>query len=122
MTSVVLEHKGEAKATTGRKRKLSARDDAILTSLSGAIAKHGIDPPSAIKAKYGGFDSLVGRLQKIVHIDHWRALAYKTITVDCSEEEKKTDALKKAFKRCRDKLFNDGFTVEHGDYAWRIFE
>ncbi len=60
-------------------------------------------------------------LQKIVLIDHWRELAYKTISTD-SDEEGKAQAKKKAFKRCRDKLLADGYTVEHGDYAWKIFE
>ncbi|WP_239649623.1 AAA family ATPase [Methylocucumis oryzae] len=40
LTSVYLEHGGEAKTNT-KKRKLSARDDAILTSLSEAIVAHG---------------------------------------------------------------------------------
>ncbi|MEQ1637819.1 MAG: AAA family ATPase [Methylococcales bacterium] len=120
LTSVYLEHLGEAKQST-KKRKLSARDDAILTSLNGALTLHGVEPTPEIKAKFAGFDSLVGRTQKIVNIDHWREQAFKAIVVDCENDDKKPDALKKAFKRCRDKLFNDGFTVEYGDYAWRIF-
>ena len=121
MTSVYLIHQGIAKPNT-KKRKLSARDDSILTSLSDAIVKHGIEPTADIKAKYAGFNTLAGKDRKIVHIDHWREQAYKVITVDCETEESKQDAIKKAFKRCRDKLFNESFTVEHGDYAWRIFD
>lgn len=120
MTSVYLEHQGEATGKTKGKR-LSARDDAILTSLNEAIAAHGVDPNSEIKLKFGGFDSFVGKLQKIVHVDYWRDKAYQSITVDCAEDSKQ-DALRKAFKRCRDKLFNDGFTIEHGDYVWRVFD
>ncbi len=105
-----------------KRRKISARDDAILTSLGDAIAVNGVEPTAEIKAKFASFDSLVGKLQKIVHIDHWREKAYQTITVNCASEEKKQDALKKAFNRCRDKLFNDGFTVEYGDYVWRVFD
>ncbi len=71
LTSVYLEHDGEAKPTT-KKRKLSARDDAILTSLSEALSAHGVEPTAEIKAKFGGFDSLVGKHQKIVNIEHWR--------------------------------------------------
>ncbi|MCQ8183750.1 hypothetical protein NP603_21790, partial [Methylomonas sp. SURF-1] len=108
---------GEAKPTV-KKRKLSARDDAILTSLSEAIAAHGVEPTAEIKAKFGGFDSLRGNQQKIVNIEHWRELAYKAIVVDTNTE----DAKRKAFKRCRDKLLNQGFTVEYDAYAWRIFE
>ena len=108
-------------AGKAKRRKLSARDDAILTSLNEAIAAHGVDPSPEIRLKFSGFDSIVGKMQKIVHVDYWRGQAYKAITVDCAEDSKQ-DALRKAFKRCRDKLFNDGFTVEHGDYVWRIFE
>lgn len=119
MTSVYLEHRGEVTATSKR-RKLSARDDAILTSLSESIAAHGVEPTTDIKLKFGGFESLFGEIQQIVHVDYWRELAYKTISVDCADDSKQ-DALRKAFKRCRDKLFNDGLTVEHGDYVWRVF-
>lgn len=121
MTSVYLEHQGEAMPTTKR-RKLSARDDAILTSLGESIGEHGIEPPADIKLKFGGLKLAFDDWRKIVHIDHWRDKAYQAITVDCANEETKPDALKKAFKRCRDKLFNDGFTVEYGDYVWRVFE
>ena len=103
------------------RRKLGPRDDAIMQTLSDAIALCGIEPSAEIKAKFGGFDSVIGKLQKIVLIDHWRELAYKTISTD-SDEEGKAQAKKKAFKRCRDKLLADGYTVEHGDYAWKIFE
>jgi hypothetical protein len=121
LTSVYLEAGGTIE-TTGGRRKLSARDEAILTSLHEAIAAHGVEPTAEIKTKFAGFESFSGKLQKIVHIDHWREKAYQTITVDCADDEKKPDALKKAFKRCRDKLFNGGLTIEYGDYAWRLFE
>ncbi|MCQ8130150.1 AAA family ATPase [Methylomonas rivi] len=117
LTSVYLEHDGEAKPTT-KKRKLSARDDSILTSLSEAIAAHGVEPTAEIKAKFGGFDSLRGKQQKIVNIEQWRELAYKAIVVDANTE----DAKRMAFKRCRDKLLNQRVTVEYDNYAWRIFE
>lgn len=120
LTSVYLEHQGEARPTT-KQRKLSARDDAILTSLVDAIRLHGVEPTADIKTQFGGFDSFTGKVQKIVHIDYWREKAYRVITVDCANDEKKPDALKKAFKRCRDKLFNDGFIVEYGDFVWRLF-
>ena len=81
---------------------------------------HGIEPSAEIKAQYGGFDSMVGKMQKIVHIDHWRDEAYKVISIDASSGDK-AQLLKKAFKRCRDKLFNDKYTVEHGEYVWRVF-
>jgi hypothetical protein len=117
MTSVYLECQGEAKNTT-KKRKLSARDDAILTSLNEAITAHGIEPTPEIKTKFGGFDSLMGKMQKIVNIEHWRVLAYKAIVVDANTD----DARRMAFKRCRDKLLDGKFTVEYDNYAWRIFE
>lgn len=116
LTSVYLQHDGIANPVV-KKRKLSARDDAILTSLSDATVAHGMEPTAEIKAKFGGFDSLVGKHQKIVNIEHWRKLAYKAIVVDTNTE----DAKQKAFKRCRDKLLEQGFTVEYDGYAWRIF-
>ena len=117
LTSVYLEYDGEAKPTT-QKRKLSTRDDAILTSLGEAIAAHGVEPTAEIKAKFGGFDSLVGRLQRVVNIERWRELAYKAIVVDANTD----DAKRKAFKRCRDKLLNQYLTVEYDNYAWLIWE
>jgi hypothetical protein len=122
MTSVYLDHKGDAAMHTTKRRKLSARDDAILTSLGDAVTLHGVEPTTEIKAKFAGFDSFEGKVQKIVLVEQWRELAYKAIVVDCENEDKKPDALKKAFKRCRDKLFNNGFTVEYNDYAWRLYE
>jgi hypothetical protein len=124
ITSAYLDSKADGDKTgqDRTKRKLSARDDAILQTLNDAITSHGIEPSSEIKAKFGGFDSFTGKLQKIVHIDHWRELAHKTISVDADTEEKRAASLQKAFKRCRDKLFNDKYTVEHGQYVWRFFE
>lgn len=121
MTGVYLEHLGEARPAE-KKRKLSAREGAILTSLSEALAQHGMEPTDEIKAKFGGFDGLANKNKKIVLIEHWRELAYKAIAVDAKPGEDKTDSKKKAFQRCRNTLFNNKFTVEHGDYAWRIFE
>lgn len=120
MKSVYLEHAGDAQPKSG-KRKLSARDDAILTALSEAIEKHGIEPSTEIKEKFASFKGWTNKSAKVVHIDHWREFAYRTITVDCDDEKGKADARKKAFKRCRNKLFDAGFTVEHGDYTWPIF-
>lgn len=120
MTSVYLEHIGEAKPSNKRK-KLSARDDAILTALSEAIEKHGVGPTADIKEKFAGFAGLNGDSQKIVHVDHWREQAYKTITVE-ADESKKLKAKQMAFKRAREKLHDDGYVVVYGDYAWRIFE
>ncbi len=121
MTSVYLECQGEAKTAAPKKRRLSARDDAILTSLNEAIAAHGIEPTPDIKAKFGGFGFFVGKLQKIVHIDRWREQSYKAITVNSETEKSNADAKKKAFDRCRNKLIDEGFTVEYGDYVWCTF-
>ncbi|WP_262964270.1 AAA family ATPase [Methylobacter psychrophilus] len=116
--SAFLEHTDKSEATKCTHRKLSARDDAILQTLNDAITRHGIKPTEEIKIKYGSFPLS----QKIVHVEHWRELAYKTITVECNGSESKPQALKKAFKRSRDKLFNDKYIIEHGDYAWRMHE
>ncbi|MBM4207689.1 MAG: hypothetical protein FJ190_06610 [Gammaproteobacteria bacterium] len=79
---------------------------------------HGIEPTPEIKTKFGGFDSLIGKMQKIVDIEHWRVLTYKAIVVDTNAD----DARRMAFKRCRNKLVEYGLTVEYAVYAWRIFE
>ena len=122
ITSAVLDFKEGVSVQSIKKRKLSARDDAVLQTLSDALAQCGIEPSTEIKAKFGGFDSLVGRMQKVVHVDRWRELAYKTISVDTETDENITASLQKAFRRCRDKLFNDKYTVEYGQYVWRVFE
>jgi AAA domain len=122
ITSAYLDKKEGGAATKGAKSRLSARDDAILQTLNDAITAQGIEPSAEIKAKFGGFDSATGKLQKIVHIDHWRELAHKTISVDADTEEKRAASLQKAFKRCRDKLFNNKYTVEYGNYVWRVFD
>jgi hypothetical protein len=116
LKSVYLEHTGDAQPTTS-KRKLSARDDAILTALSEAIDKHGVEPSAEIKEKFAGFGKWSSA--KVVHVDHWRERAYKTMTID-AEGEAAAPAKKMAFKRCRDRLLNQGFTVEYGGYCWRI--
>jgi hypothetical protein len=117
MTSVYLEHKGDAMPITKRLR-LSARDGAILTSLGEAIAEHGIEPTAEIKAKFAGFDSFEGKAQKIVLVEHWRPMAYKSFNVDANTD----DARRMALKRCRDKLLNQGFTGEYDGYIWRVFK
>jgi len=79
LTSVYLVHDGEAKPTA-KKRKLSARDDAILTCLSEAIAAYGEEPTAEIKAKFGGLNSMPGKLLKIVNIEHWRELVLNSLS------------------------------------------
>jgi hypothetical protein len=124
ITSAYLEAKDINSSSTGKraKRKLNARDEVILSTLVDALNKSGIDPTAEIKAKYGGFDSMVGKHQKIVLVDDWRELAYKAMATDSHTEETKAQAKKKAFKRCKDMLFNNEYTIEHGDYVWRYFE
>jgi hypothetical protein len=95
---------------------LSARDDAILTALSEAIDNHGVEPSAEIKEKFAGFSKW--SLAKVVCVDHWRERAYKAIVTDTNTD----DAKRMAFKRTRDKLFNQGFTVEYDGYAWRIHD
>ncbi|WGS85833.1 AAA family ATPase [Methylomonas sp. UP202] len=117
LSSVYLEYDGEAKPTA-KKRKLSARDDAILTSLCEAIAAHGVEPTAEIKAKFGGFDSLQGKQQKIVNIEYWRELAYKAIIVNGNTE----DAKRKAFERGYKNLQKLGLIALYDYHAWQIFE
>ncbi len=112
MTSVYLEYGGVA--TTDKKNKLTANDEAILTSLDAAIAEHGIEPTAEIKLKFVEFDSSTGKMQKIVNIDYWRKKAM-------GDAPKANDAQRMAFKRCRDKLLKQGVTIEHDNYVWRVF-
>jgi hypothetical protein len=115
LKSVYLEHTGDAQPAT-KKRKLSARDDAILTALSEAIDKHGIEPSAEIREKFAGFDKWSSA--KVVRVDHWRDRSYKVIVTD----KDTVDSKRMAFKRARDKLFNHGATAEYDGYAWRIYE
>lgn len=119
LKSVVLEYAGDARTTTTR-RRLSARDDAILTALSEAIDKYGVEPSAEIREKFAGFEKWSSA--KVVHVDHWRERAYRAMTVDAVSGEDKTDTKKKAFQRCRNKLHDIGHVVLYGDFAWRIFD
>lgn len=116
ITSVYLEYGGVA--TTDKKNKLSAKDEAILTSLDAAIVEHGIEPTAEIKVKFIEFDSLAGKMQKIVNIDYWREKAYSSMVVTGANPE---NAKRVAFNRCSDKLLNQGLIVECDNYAWRVF-
>ncbi|MDP2098627.1 MAG: AAA family ATPase [Methylobacter sp.] len=120
ITSAYLETKEGGDEPKATRRKLSARDDAILTSLDEAIAAHGVEPSPDIKSKFAGFDALFNKDRKVAHVDHWRELAYKTITVDGDGD--KGDALKKAFKRTREKLADNRAIVVYGDFAWRLYD
>jgi RecA-family ATPase len=116
MTSVYLEYGGAA--TTDKKNKLSAKEEAILTSLDTAIKEHGIEPTEEIKLKFSEFDSPTGKMQKIVNINYWREKAYSSMVVTGANPE---NAKRVAFKRCSDKLLNQGLIVECDNYAWRVF-
>jgi hypothetical protein len=121
VSSAYLDSKTGSAVQSGTKRKLNARDDAILQTLNDAITKYGEEPSAEIKAKFGGFNSFIGRFQKIVHIDHWRELAYKVITID-DEGSDPAQALRKSFKRTREKLQDARYIVVAGNYAWRFFD
>lgn len=115
LTSVCLEYDGAANPAI-KKRKLSARDDSVLTSLFEAIRMSGVDPDSSIKQKFGGFDSLAGQHKKVVHIDNWRERALPVIDAET------TEARQKAFKRARDKLFDLGRVANWDGYWWPLYD
>ncbi|WP_432741569.1 helicase RepA family protein [Methylobacter sp. G7] len=118
INSIVLEKSDQKPSEVSNpKRKLSARDDAILTTLNDAIAAHGVEPNAEIKAKFSGLETVFEDVKKVVSIERWRTLAYKAILVDANTE----DAKRMAFKRCRDKLLNQGLIVEYDNFAWRIY-
>lgn len=113
LTSVYLEHGGEA-LPTAKRRKLTPREDAILTSLGEALAAYGVEPTAEIKAKFGVLDSLLDQTQKIVSTEHWRELAYQEALSDCKTD----DARRVAFKRSQEKLINQAGVVVYDNYAW----
>lgn len=108
LKSVYLEHAGDATERTS-KRRLSARDDAILTALNEAIQAHGVEPSAEIKAKFAGFGKW--SLAKVVHVDHWRELAYEAMPSDQNKRQ--------TFWRLRGKLRDEKYIVEHGDFVWK---
>jgi len=114
MTSVYLEHVGEAK-TINKKPKLKARESVILSSLSDAIAAHGIEPTVEIKAKFAGFNLMSGQLRKVVHVDHWRSAVYPRLDAETPETRKK------AFQNARKKLFELGKVADFDGYWWPIY-
>jgi hypothetical protein len=111
LTSVYLEHQGQA-SFSQKRRKLSARDESILASLREACRAHGIAAPDEIKAQFDGFNDLLGGLKKIVHLDHWRTAAYPLLDTDTP------DAKQKAFKRAREKLFELGKVRQWSEFWW----
>lgn len=113
LTSVCLEHQGEVKPET-KKRRLSARDEIILTSLSEAITAYGIEPTTEIKAKFAGFDTLAGKHKKIVHLDHWRDAVYPRLDAETPS------AKQKAFTRARTKLIDLGRVINWDGYWWPL--
>lgn len=115
-TSIYLNYDGEASAAP-KKRKLSARDDAVLTSLTDAINKNGVEPTREIKEKFAGPGVSGWCSQRVVSIEHWRPLAYRSIVID----EGNAKAKRLAFWRVRTKLLNQGLIVEYDGFAWRIF-
>jgi len=117
MTSVYLEYEGEA--TAKKKGKLSAKDETVLASLDSAIVEYGIEPTTEIKLKFDGFNSPIGKMQKIVNIDHWREKAYPLIVVTGNNPE---NAKRVAFNRCSGKLLSQGLIVKSDNYVWRVFE
>ena len=114
MTSVFLNYMGDA-IPKQKTAKLSPREELILTSLGCAIDKHGIEPNEEIKAIFkDDFDSFLGT-QKVILINDWRPIAYKSINADASTE----DAKRVALNRCRTKLLKLGYVVEYDGFIWR---
>jgi hypothetical protein len=112
VTSLYLEYLAEGTSEPKtKKRKLNAREDAILTSLNRAIAEHGIEPPAELRARFGGFEGNIGQTRKVVQIDHWRDQAYPVIDSDSNK--------RRSFQRIRDKLIELGIVQQFEDFWWR---
>jgi hypothetical protein len=109
-TSVYLEYIGTVEKTA-KKSGLSPRNKNILQSLTDALNNHGIEPTTEIRQKFGGFNT--GTFAKIVSISDWREYAYKAISADTEE------ANKKAFGRFRKEYLNS-YIEEWDGYVWRI--
>jgi hypothetical protein len=88
-----------------------------LRCLDKVIEQDGIAPPQIITDLFK--DSPQNVPAKVVTIEQWRVLAYRSITVD-SEPEKKQNALRLAFYRVRKDLEISQKIGCFGDYIWRI--
>jgi hypothetical protein len=116
LTSVYLEKGEEIDRKTNKRKKLSANEMALLTSLGWAMDEHGVSPSAEIRELFGGLDGPLNENKKIVHSDHWKELAYKALG-DSSPEAKR-----KAFDRGWKSLVNAGIIVNYDDYFWRIWD
>lgn len=113
MTSVYLEHVGEAKPTK-KKPKLTKRELVILHALSEAIEANGVQPSTEIKETFAGFGKF--STGKVAHVDHWRDFAYPRLDAE------KPEARQKAFARARGRLFELGKVANWDGYWWPIHE
>lgn len=113
--SVVLKD-SEFKEKT-KTKKLSANASKALQSLKNVVETDGIEPQQVIRDLFP--DSPKNIPPKVITIEQWRELAYTAITVD-SEPDKKQDALKKAFQRCRNDLQKNGSIGLHGEFVWWV--
>jgi hypothetical protein len=99
------------------KPKISPRNVLILNSLSEATAHHGVIPTSDIIDKFAGVD----KGSRVVRISDWRKFAFKIISVDSDNEDKKQSLKRVAFHRARTDLQAKGLIGIYDDYAWRIY-
>ena len=114
VTSVYLEYMGEA-LPIEKTAKLTVRDINILTSLRCAINENGSVPNEEIKTKFkNDFNYL--NPAKVILIEDWRPIAYKSIDSDAKTD----DAKRMALKRCRDKLLKCNKTREYDGFIWQI--
>ncbi len=97
------------------KARLSARNEAVLTALERAIAKHGIAPTPAIKERFGGFG--FGSARQIVHLDYWRNESYPILDVESGERENANK--RSAFNRAKETLKKNHVQTMDG-YFWKI--
>lgn len=115
INSIVL-NKTDCKPAKELKARLSARNDAVLTALERAIAKHGIAPTPAIKERFGGFGFSSDR--RVVHLDHWRQESYPILDVEPGEREKENK--RSAFNRAKETLKKNHVQTMDG-YFWKIY-
>lgn len=79
----------DSQPKTDQKKKLSARDESVMTSLFRAIEGQGIKPTPEIMRRFGGFDDFHNSEKRIVHLDYWHDQVYPALDVDSEPSNKR---------------------------------
>lgn len=120
VTSLVPEYDPDAEIETKKEKsanesqpRQSASVHIALRSMREAAKESGEPPTDEIKEKMGG---MVLPTDLVVHIDHWRKMAYR-MGISDSEEP---DTRKKAFKRAKEALLKNGTINTLDGLFWEV--